>query len=114
MFQICVKGKFTIVVSLAHRPARSRASLGEFENAQPYNLLRWRDRLDDLDILEDNVKIELDWLTMSMGREYVSELWPSTGLLFTLQVIYEHEEPWWNGVTGDNSWFVHQRALWKS
>jgi hypothetical protein len=25
-------------------------------------------------------------------------MWSSTGLLFTLQVIYEYGEPWWNDV----------------
>jgi hypothetical protein len=25
-------------------------------------------------------------------------MWPPTGLLFTLQVIYEYGEPWWNDV----------------
>jgi hypothetical protein len=33
---------------------------------------------------------------MSIGLENVYELQPPTGLLFTLQVIYEHGEPWWN------------------
>jgi hypothetical protein len=33
---------------------------------------------------------------MSIGRDYVSELWPPTDLLFICQLIYEHEEPWWN------------------
>jgi hypothetical protein len=37
-----------------------------------------------------------DWLIMSMGCDYVSELPPSMGLLFIPQVIYEHGESWWN------------------
>jgi len=28
-----------------------------------------------------------------MGRDYVSELWLPTGLLFILQVIYEYGDP---------------------
>jgi hypothetical protein len=35
-------------------------------------------------------------MIMSMGRGYVSELRPSTGLFFIPQVINEHGEPWWN------------------
>jgi hypothetical protein len=35
-------------------------------------------------------------MIMSVGRDYVSELWPPMGLLFIPQVIYEPEEPWWN------------------
>jgi hypothetical protein len=53
------------------------------------------------------------WLIM-MGRNYVSELRPPTGVLFIPQVIYEHEEPWWwlrrLGITPDSSF----RALWQS
>jgi hypothetical protein len=33
---------------------------------------------------------------MSMGRDYVSELRPPTGLLFIPQIIYEYEQPRWN------------------
>jgi hypothetical protein len=29
-------------------------------------------------------------------------LWPPTGLLFIPQVIYEHGEPWWNGIKRGN------------
>jgi hypothetical protein len=45
---------------------------------------------------------------ISIGRDYVSELQPPTGLL----VIYEHGEPWWvmSGKTPDLS----NRALWQS
>jgi hypothetical protein len=42
-------------------------------------------------------------MIMSMGRDYVSELRPPTGLLFITQVICEHEEPWWNLIDDDNS-----------
>jgi hypothetical protein len=38
-------------------------------------------------------------IIMSMGWDYVCELWPQTGLLFISQMIYEHGEPWWNYVT---------------
>jgi hypothetical protein len=37
----------------------------------------------------------------SMGRDYVSELWPPVGLLFIPQVVHEHGEPWWM-LTGEN------------
>jgi hypothetical protein len=37
-------------------------------------------------------------MVISMGRDYVSELWSPTGLLFIPQVIYEHGEQWWNDV----------------
>jgi hypothetical protein len=30
--------------------------------------------------------------------EGVTELWPPTGLLSILQIIYAHGEPWWNDV----------------
>jgi hypothetical protein len=32
------------------------------------------------------------------GREYVSELWPPTGLLLIPYVIYKHGEIWWNEI----------------
>jgi hypothetical protein len=35
-------------------------------------------------------------IIMSTGRDCVSELRPRTGLLFILQVTYEHGEPWWD------------------
>jgi hypothetical protein len=35
-------------------------------------------------------------LFMSMGRDYVSELWPQTVLLFISQAIYEYGERRWN------------------
>jgi hypothetical protein len=37
-------------------------------------------------------------LIMSIGRDYISELQPPTGLLFIPQVIYEHGETWWNDI----------------
>jgi hypothetical protein len=33
-----------------------------------------------------------------MGKDYVCELRPAAGLLFILQVIYEHGKPWRNEV----------------
>jgi hypothetical protein len=38
---------------------------------------------------------------MSMMWDYVSELWPPTGLLFIPQVIYEFGELRWNDMTGN-------------
>jgi hypothetical protein len=38
---------------------------------------------------------------MSMGSYCVFELRP-TGLLFILQVLYEHGEPWWNDIDRGN------------
>jgi hypothetical protein len=35
---------------------------------------------------------------MSMGRKYASKPQPPTGLLLTLQMIYEHGEPYCNAV----------------
>jgi hypothetical protein len=35
-------------------------------------------------------------MSMSMGRVYVSQLGPATGLLFNPQVIYEYVESRWN------------------
>jgi hypothetical protein len=35
---------------------------------------------------------------MSVGRDYVSELRPPTGLLFIPQMIYEYGGPWWNDI----------------
>jgi hypothetical protein len=32
---------------------------------------------------------------IDVGRDYVSELRPQTGLLLISQVIHEHGEPWW-------------------
>jgi hypothetical protein len=49
-----------------------------------------------------------------MGWDYVSELWPPSGLLFIPQVMCEHGEPWWwwcqLGITPDSS----TRALCQS
>jgi hypothetical protein len=39
------------------------------------------------------------WLIM-MGWEYVSELQPPTGLLFTPHIIYEYGQPRWNDTDG--------------
>jgi hypothetical protein len=33
-----------------------------------------------------------------MRRHYISELRPSTDVLFITQVKYDREEPWWNDV----------------
>jgi hypothetical protein len=33
-----------------------------------------------------------------MGRDYVSELRPPTGLLSIPQLIYVYGEPWWNDI----------------
>jgi hypothetical protein len=41
-------------------------------------------------------------MIMSMGWDYISELRPPTGLLFILQVIPEHGEPWWNDIDRGN------------
>jgi hypothetical protein len=59
-------------------------------------------------------------LFMSMGRNYVSELRPPTGLLFTPQMIYEYEEPRWNNIDMRNlknsekdlsqSYFIHHKS----
>jgi hypothetical protein len=57
-------------------------------------------------------------LFLSMGRDCVSELRPPTGVLFTLQMGYEH---WWNDIdrrklkkSGKNlsqCHFVHHKSL---
>jgi hypothetical protein len=38
------------------------------------------------------------------------ELWPPTGLVFILQVIYEHGEPWWNDI-GRRKLLIHALEL---
>jgi hypothetical protein len=35
---------------------------------------------------------------MSKGFDHISELRPPPGPLFIPQVIYEHEETWWNDI----------------
>jgi hypothetical protein len=37
-------------------------------------------------------------MIVSMARDDVSELRPTMGLLFILQVIKEHGEQWWNDI----------------
>jgi hypothetical protein len=37
-------------------------------------------------------------IVMLMGRDYVSELQPQTGLSLIPLVIYEHKEPWGNDI----------------
>jgi hypothetical protein len=49
-------------------------------------------------------------MIMSMGRDYVSELLPPKGLLFILQVIYEHEKIWWNDIDRENL-LIHPSEL---
>jgi hypothetical protein len=50
-------------------------------------------------------------IMVSVGWNYIFELRPPVGLLFTPQVIYEHGEPWYQqGKTPDSS----ARALWNS
>jgi hypothetical protein len=48
------------------------------------------------------LEIGVLFLFMLMGRDYVSELLPLTGLFFIPQMIYEYGEPQWNGVDGGN------------
>jgi hypothetical protein len=48
-------------------------------------------------------------MIMSMGRDYVSELRPSTGLLFMRKAIHEHGEPWWNVI--DRVKLVHHSYM---
>jgi hypothetical protein len=38
-------------------------------------------------------------MTMGMEWNYVSELHPPTRLLLIPNVIYTHEEPWWNYIS---------------
>jgi hypothetical protein len=53
-----------------------------------------------------------EMMTVMILWDYVSELRPSTGLLFIPQMIYEHGEPWWNDDVGRGKhWFVHHSAL---
>jgi hypothetical protein len=60
--------------------------------------------LDDLELLGSMGPwefVSIPWtgtfcLFMSMERDYVSELRPPTGLLFSPQVIYEYGQPRWN------------------
>jgi hypothetical protein len=35
---------------------------------------------------------------MIMGWDYVSDLWPPTGLMFIPQMIYEYGESQWNDI----------------
>jgi hypothetical protein len=44
------------------------------------------------------IYITLMIIFKSIGWDYFSELWTSTGLLFIPQVIYVHGETWWNEV----------------
>jgi hypothetical protein len=53
-------------------------------------------------------------MLMSMGWDYVSELWPPTGLLFNPQVIYEDWEPLWNDIEGGWNLNSSIKALWQS
>jgi hypothetical protein len=48
----------------------------------------------------ENTGINSLLLFMSMGRDYVSELRPSTGLFFSPKMLYECGELWWNDITG--------------
>jgi hypothetical protein len=52
-------------------------------------------------------------MIMVMVRDYVSELRPTTDLLFIPQVIHDHGEARWMMSSGENSRSVHQSALWK-
>jgi hypothetical protein len=61
-----------------------------------YQLYSMCDR--NLGYSRDVLVLIIDWLIMSMGWDYVSELRRPTGILFIPQVIYEHGEPWWNDI----------------
>jgi hypothetical protein len=37
-------------------------------------------------------------MIMSIGSDYISELWPPMGLLFIPQIIFEHGEALWNDI----------------
>jgi hypothetical protein len=37
-------------------------------------------------------------IMMSMGRDYVYELWPLVGPSLIPHMIYEHREAWWNDI----------------
>jgi hypothetical protein len=50
-------------------------------------------------------------MTVSMEWDYVSELLPTTDLLFITQVKYEHENHGGMTSTEENSWFLHQSSL---
>jgi hypothetical protein len=46
-----------------------------------------------LNLLVDHVICDL--FLMSTGWDYISELRPTTGTLFILQMMYEYADPWW-------------------
>jgi hypothetical protein len=49
---------------------------------------------------------------MMIGCDYISELWPPTGLFFIPQVIYEHGDPWRNDdIDRENFRLVYQNSL---
>jgi hypothetical protein len=51
---------------------------------------------------------------MSMGRDYVSELWPPTSLLFIPHGKYENEEHGGMMSTEENFLYSYTRSLWQS
>jgi hypothetical protein len=53
----------------------------------------------------------IDWLYISMGWDYISELRPLTSLLFISQMYVSIENHGRMISTEENSWFVHQNSL---
>jgi hypothetical protein len=61
------------------------------------------------------VPVIYGWFSvMSMGREYVSEPRPPTGLLLIPKVVCEHGEPWWWWCLLRRRTDSSTRALWQS
>jgi len=54
--------------------------------------------VQDIEIWSIQHEVRLLLLFMWMGRDYVFELGPPAGLLFTPKAIYESGDPWWNEV----------------
>jgi hypothetical protein len=69
----------------------------------------WNTNIINTKDLPDVVVKWLLLLFMSTGGDNVSELWPSTGLLFILQKIYEYGQPLWNDTDG-GSWRTQRKT----
>jgi hypothetical protein len=48
-----------------------------------------------------------------MGKDSISDLWPTTGLLFIPQVIYAHGKLGWNNINRGKIPDLFTRDLWK-
>jgi hypothetical protein len=49
-------------------------------------------------VMESWTVVAIKMFVFMLGWDYVPELWPTAGLLFIPQMMYEYAEPWQNDI----------------